>query len=356
MPPSPVSPIATAQAPLDSGGAREGPATPTLSRSRWVAVNWSDLPGWGQDGLEDFWPAAQRNCLRPRPAWTQICAELRELDRAGSVERRLWLEQRLKPYRIESPDGRDQGLLTAYYEPVLNASRTRRPGFEVPLYAPPPEVLRAREGIPWYTRREIETLPQAQAAVRGREIAFLRDPIDAMVLHIQGSGRLTIQEPDGSSRQIRLAFAATNQHPYQSIGRWLLDRQLTRDATWPGIKAWLAANPQRRNELLWSNSRYVFFKEEALKDPGVGPNGAQGIPLTAGRSIAIDPQSLPYGTPVWLVSEGAFPLRKMVLAQDTGNAIVGAVRADYYVGSGDAAGEMAGRLRQNLRLWTLWPR
>ena len=118
----------------------------------------------------------------------------------------------------------------------------------------------------------------------------------------------------------------------------------------------LAANPQRRQELLWANPRYVFFREEALKDPDMGPQGAQGLPLTPGRSIAVDPQSLPYGTPVWLVSDGALPLRKLVLAQDTGNAIVGAVRADYFVGSGDAAGEVAGRMRQNLRLWALWPR
>jgi membrane-bound lytic murein transglycosylase A len=176
-----------------------------------------------------------------------------------------------------------------------------------------------------------------------------------MVLHIQGSGRLQVQEPDGQTRWVRLGFAGTNQHPYQSIGRWLLDRQLTKDASWPGIKAWLAANPQRRQELLWANPRYVFFKEEALTDLGSGPVGAQGLPLTAGRSIAVDPQSLPYGTPVWMVSDGAYPLRKMVLAQDTGNAIVGAVRADYFVGSGEAAGEVAGRMRQTLRLWALWP-
>ena len=326
-----------------------------MARSRWVAVNWSELPGWGSDAMADFWPAALRNCQRPRAGWAQACAEMRTLAQADDAQRQRWMVRRLQPYRIEATDGRDQGLLTAYFEPEYMASRTRRPGFEEPLYAPPPQALRAREGAPWYTRREIDTLPQAQEALRGRAIAYLRDPVDSMVLHIQGSGRLQVQEPDGQTRWVRLGFAGTNQHPYQSIGRWLLDRQLTKDASWPGIKAWLAANPQRRQELLWANPRYAFFKEEALTDLGSGPVGAQGLPLTAGRSIAVDPQSLPYGTPVWMVSDGAYPLRKMVLAQDTGNAIVGAVRADYFVGSGEAAGEVAGRMRQTLRLWALWP-
>ena len=132
-----------------------------------------------------------------------------------------------------------------------------------------------------------------------------------------------------------------------------------RDASWNGIKAWVAQNPARVNELLWSNPRTVFFREEPLSGQSAawGPRGAQGVPLTPGRSIAVDPQSIPYGTPVWLVSHGAAAqLQKLVLAQDTGSAIVGAVRADYFVGSGAAAGELAGRLAQPLRLWVLWPR
>ncbi len=327
-----------------------------MPRSRWVPVGWDTLPGWGGDALAEAWPALLRNCVRPKAGWAGICDELRPLAGADRTRQQQWVEQRFQPHRVEAHDGRSQGLLTAYYEPLLEASRVRRPGFEVPLYAPPAELLRARTNQPWYTRRDIETLPQAQAALRGKELAYLRDPVDAMVLHIQGSGRLQVRETDGQTRSVRLSFAATNQHPYQSIGRWLLDRQLTKDASWPGIKAWLAANPQRRNELLWSNPRYVFFKEDPLLDPNSGPTGAQGVPLTAGRSIAVDPQSVPYGTPVWLASEGAHPLRKLVVAQDTGSAIVGAVRADYFVGSGDAAGEVAGRMRQNLGMWVLIPR
>ena len=158
---------------------------------------------------------------------------------------------------------------------------------------------------------------------------------------------------------MRLAYAATNDQPYRSPGKWLLDQGAIRDATWPGIKAWLAANPQRLQDFLWSNPRMVFFKEEPLSplDAQFGPRGAQGVPLTPGRSIAVDPQSIPYGTPVWLSSNGPVAnLNRLVLAQDTGSAILGAVRADYFTGWGQEAGDIAGRLKQNLRLWVLWPR
>jgi len=158
---------------------------------------------------------------------------------------------------------------------------------------------------------------------------------------------------------VRLAYAGHNGQPYQSIGRWLLDQGEVRDASWPGIRAWISQNPQRLAELLWQNPRLVFFKEETLGDfdAGFGPRGAQGVPLTPGRSIAVDPQSIPYGTPVWLASEGPnLSLQRLVLAQDTGSAIVGAARADYFVGWGAQAGELAGRLKQPLRLWVLWPK
>jgi membrane-bound lytic murein transglycosylase A len=269
------------------------------------------------------------------------------------------LTQNFQPYRVESLQNAPNpanGLLTAYYEPVLEASKVSKPGFSVPLYSPPAN-LKSRS--PWYTREEIGKLPAAQNALKGKELAFLADPIDAMILHIQGSGRLWVTQADGSRKQIRLAFAGTNDQPYQSIGRWLLDQNLTKDATWPGIKAWLAQNPKRTQELLAKNPRFVFFKEEALsaQDALLGPKGAQGVPLTAGRSIAVDPGSIPYGTPVWLVSQGPqTQLQRLVIAQDTGSAILGAVRADFYVGSGDAAGELAGRLKQDMKAWVLLPR
>ena len=139
--------------------------------------------------------------------------------------------------------------------------------------------------------------------------------------------------------------------------RYLLDRGEITDASWSGIKAWINKNPLRVNELMWSNPRYVFFKEEPLKDPSLGPKGAQGIPLTAGRSVAVDPQNIPYGTPLWLFSDGpTLQLKRLVLAHDTGSAIVGPLRADYFVGTGTEAGEIAGRLKQNLNMWALLPR
>jgi membrane-bound lytic murein transglycosylase A len=202
-------------------------------------------------------------------------------------------------------------------------------------------------------------LPEALAALRGREIGYLADPVDALLLQIQGSGRVRITEADGSQRLVRLAFAGSNEHPYRSVGGWLLQQGALRDASWPGIRAWVARNPHRVQEMLWSNPRTIFFREEPLSalDAAFGPRGAQGVPLTPGRSIAVDRESIPYGTPVWLASTGPLvDLKRLVLAQDTGSAIVGAVRADFFTGWGPEAGEVAGRLKQPLRLWVLWPR
>ncbi|MBI3102109.1 MAG: MltA domain-containing protein [Burkholderiales bacterium] len=325
-------------------------------KSRWVPVRWAELPGFADDALHEAWNAWVRSCERPAPAFQALCGEVRQLSIASSDEQRAWMVARLQPYRIETPDGNAEGLLTAYYEPLLDAARTSGNGYQVPLYRPPATLGQRR---PWYTRQDIDTLPEVQAQLAGRSIAWLRDPVDAMVLHIQGSGRLRVQEPDGSVRMVRVAYAGSNDQPYQSVGRWLLDQGATRDASWPGIKAWIAVNPQRVNELLWSNPRYVFFREEPLDalDAGFGPRGAQGVPLTPGRSIAVDRQSIPYGTPVWLASSGPqVQLGRLVLAQDTGSAILGAVRADYFTGWGQEAGEIAGRLKQGLRLWALWPR
>jgi len=332
------------------------PPVITQTKSRWVPVPWSDLPGLDNDAVQEAWPAWLQSCTRPSPAWVALCPEIRQLASASAPLQRQWIRQKLQAYRVESPTPGDKGLLTAYYEPVLNAQRQARAGFNVPLYGLPAQIHTRK---PWYTRQEMETLPAARAALRGKELVYLADPVDAMVLHIQGSGLINVTEPDGHQRLVRLAFAGTNDQPYKSIGRWLLDQQLIRDASWPGIKAWIDRNPSRVRELLWQNPRVVFFKEEA-RPVGVvppGPKGAQGVPLTAGRSIAVDRGSIPYGTPVWLQSNGPQTnLDRLVLAQDTGTAIVGAVRADYYAGSGAEAGEWAGRVKQPLQLWALWPK
>jgi membrane-bound lytic murein transglycosylase A len=332
------------------------PAPIMQSRSRWTAVRWADLPGWQDDALHEAWNAWLKSCERPGPVFAPLCAQVRTLSIADADEQRAWLMARLQPYQVQALDGTTEGLLTAYFEPVLEASRKANAQFSVPLYQPPVGLAQRK---PWYTRQEIDTSAQAQAALRGREIAFLADPIDALVLQIQGSGRLRMTQADGTPVTLRLSYAGSNEQPYMSVGRWLIDQGALRDASWPSIKAWLQRNPERVKELLWSNPRVVFFREERLTEQeGVwGPKGAQGVALTPGRSIAVDPASIPYGTPVWLASSGpAVRLQKLVLAQDTGSAIAGAVRADYFAGSGGAAAELAGRLKQPLRLWVLWPK
>ena len=329
------------------------------ARSRWVGVGWDALPGLQQDALGQGWRAWIKSCERSAsmpPALSTLCPQAMALANADAAGQRAWMYRHLQPYRVESLQGETQGLLTAYYEPVLEASRTPSANFSAPIYAPPANLASRK---PWYTRKEMDTLPEAKAALKGKTLVYLNDPIDALVLQIQGSGRIRVQQADGSFRNSRLAFAGTNEQPYKSVGKWLLDQGLTKDASWPGIKAWLARNPQRQQELLWSNPRMVFFREEALSESDVdaGPRGAQGVALSAGRSIAVDPGSIPYGTPVWISSAGPqTQLQQLVIAQDTGSAITGAVRADYFAGFGTQAGDLAGRLKQPLQMWVLWPK
>jgi len=342
--------------PLATPGA---PGVPIVrSRSRWVPVDWADLPGWQADSTRELWPALQRGCDRPAPAWEAICVAARGYIPASDAQARDWLQQRLRPYRVESPEGGIDGLATGYFEPLVEAQRQPRAAFRVPLHAVPDDLATRK---PWWTRQQIDTLPAAQVALRGRELAYVADPLDALLLQVQGSGRLMLAEANGTRRQVRVAYAGHNDQPYKSVGRWLIEQGELKaeQASWPAIKAWARANPKRLNELLWSNPRYVFFREEALPDPQLGPRGAQAVPLTPGRSIAVDPLSVPYGTPVWLDTTeplSSTPLQRLVMAQDTGSAITGAVRADYFWGWGDDAEAQAGRMKQPLRMWVLWPR
>lgn len=327
-------------------------------RSRWVAADWSELPGWGQDRATELWPALLQSCARPAPGWAAVCARARmEPPPTDDTSASLWLMQHLRPYRVESLEGETQGLLTGYFEPQLEATRRPQGAFKVPVHGAPPDLQQRR---PYFTRQQIESEPAVKARLRERELAYLDDPLDLLVLQIQGSGRVRFSGQDGSQQWVRLAFAGHNDHPYQSIGKTLIERGELRpgEASWPQISDWLRRNPQRSNELLWTNPRYVFFREEALPDLNLGPRGAQGVPLTPGRSVAVDRNSVPYGTPVWLdASEplSSQPLRRLAMAQDTGSAIVGAVRADYFWGWGREAETQAGRMKQPLRLWALWP-
>ena len=363
--PAPAS-APTSADPADSAPAASrrpgdaGALPPALQRgkSRWVAVRWAELPGFEDDALHEAWNAWLKSCERPGPTFAPLCGEVRRLSIASAEEQRSWMVTRLQPYRVETLQGSADGLLTSYYEPVLKASRQASGGYEVPLYRAP-AALHSRK--PWFSRQEIDTLPEARAALQGREIAWVADPIEAMSLHIQGSGRLQLTEADGSQRVIRVAYAASNEQPFRSVVQWLQDQGEGRMvAPWvTSTKLWAARNPQRLQQMLWSNPRYTFFQEQALSDfdAATGPKGAQGVALTAGRSIAVDPGSIPYGTPVWLASRGgAATLQKLVMAQDTGSAIVGGVRADYFAGTGAQAGELAARVNQPLQLWVLWPK
>lgn len=324
--------------------------------SPWRAVGYESLPNWSEASFHEMWGAWLNSCQRPPAVWKPLCPDIRQLSLGSDQDKRRWIESHLQPYALTQPDGQTQGLLTSYYEPEFRAWRISPHPGAAPLYRPPAN-LSGRS--PWYTRREIETLPEARAQLRGRELVYLNDPIEALILHIQGSGKARLQEPDGSMRSVRIAFAGTNEQPYKSVARWLIDQGQLRDTSWPAIREWAQRNPGRVQEMLWSNPRYVFFREEALSDndPTQGPKGAQGVPLTAGRSIAVDPKSVPYGTPVWISTHSnVLSTTRLVMAQDTGSAITGAVRADFYAGTGAQAGELAGRVKQPFEAWVLWPR
>jgi membrane-bound lytic murein transglycosylase A len=348
----PASELPTSATPPSADGAL------LRGRARWVPARWADLPGWDLDRTAELWPALLRGCERPAAGWDAVCAEARRGAPGDDATVRMWLQARLQPYRVESLDAAALGLITGYYEPLVEARRAPLGRFRVPLLAPPADLATRK---PYWTRQQIDTLPAAQASVRGRELAWLADPLDALILQIQGSGRLRLSEVDGTPSVVRVAYAGHNDQPYKSVGRWLIEQgELRADqASWPGIKAWAQLNPQRVAEMLWANPRVVFFREEPLPDPSIGPRGAQGVPLTPGRSVAVDPSSVPYGSALWLDTTEPLsntPLRRAVMAQDTGSAITGAVRVDYFWGWGDTAEQQAGRMKQPLRLWVLVPR
>ncbi len=376
-PPGPAMAPAPLPLPAETGPAagsdKPDPATIQRLRARWVAVDWPALPGWGADRASELWPALRAGCARPAAGWAALCARVAAFTPPDDGFAQDFLQRELQPYRVESLDGDPQGLATGYFEPLVAASRRPRPGFTVALHKPPADLAQRK---PYWTRQQLDTLPAAMASLRGQEIAYVASPMDLLVLQIQGSGRLRISEPDGRLRTVRVAYAGHNDQPYQSVGRWLIDRgELRPDgANWPAIRDWgQRAPPERLAQMLWANPRVVFFREEALpelpqtQDGGApplnlaptGPRGAQGVPLAAGRSVAVDPQAVPYGTALWIDTTeplSANPLRRLVMAQDTGSAITGAVRVDYFWGSGEAAEQQAGRMKQALRVWALWPR
>jgi membrane-bound lytic murein transglycosylase A len=312
-------------------------------------ATWADVAGWTADDLASAWPALQSNCqaMRRRADWSRVCAAGLMVDAGDPIAMRVFFEDNFTPYRVVKDDGTDSGLITGYYEPLLRGSRTRHGIYQTPLYRMPA----AWRGKTLPPRAQLIHSP----ALQGQEIVWVDDPVEAAFLQIQGSGQVQLEE----GGIMRLGVGGTNNQPFRSFARWLLDQgEITpAQATMQGIKAWARANPSRVEEMLNVNPRYVFFAE-TLGNTG-GPIGKLGVPLTDERSIAVDPTYIPLGSPVFLSTTKPLstdPIQKLVFAQDVGSAIRGAVRADYYFGHGDTAGDLAGRMKQAGRLWVLVPK
>jgi membrane-bound lytic murein transglycosylase A len=367
----------------------ETPARPL--QGRYTAVSWDSLPGWAGDDLTHAWKALLNDCrglMRPVSgslalparaaprAWQPVCQAAAQSGlgpEAGGPAVRRFLQEHLRPWRLDDASGQVAGgTVTGYYEPLIRASRTREGAYQWPLYATPDDLLTidlgsvypelagkrvrgkldGRRVVPYDTRAQIASDPARQPAV----IVWADDPVEAFFLQIQGSGRAVL--PDGGV--LRLAYADHNGRPYVSIGQWLARQgeMPLAQTSMQNIKAWARAHPDRVPELLNVNPAMVFFREEPIVDPELGPRGAYGVPLLPRRAIAVDPAYVPLGTPVFLEAGpqgGAEPLRRLVFAQDTGAAIKGAARADFYWGTGDEAGARAGRMKQSGRMWLLWP-
>jgi membrane-bound lytic murein transglycosylase A len=377
--PPPVSPPVAVAPPPPAPVAASLPA-------QYTPAAWSALPGWTADRVDEAWSAFRVGCAAlvasatTQAPWQAPCAAANSVASKDRGSVRAFFEQHFSPYQVTAADGRDSGTITGYYEPLLTGSRERTPRFRVPLYAAPDDLLtidlgelypelrdkrlRGRvEGkrvIPYWPRTDIEN---GRAPVAGRELVFVEDPVEAFFLQIQGSGRVRLA--DGGV--MRVGYADQNGHPYRSIGRLLVERgelPLER-ASMQGIREWGRRNPAKLPPLLDENPSYVFFREVAPPPPGTpeaeidGPIGTLGVPLLRERTLAVDPRAIPLGAPVFLATTfplSTRPLQRLMLAQDTGGAIRGAVRADFFWGFGDDAGRQAGRMKQDGRMWILWPK
>jgi len=284
---------------------------------------------------------------------------------------RQFFESQFTAYALRSSTSGDTGLLTGYYEPIIDGARQRDADNRIPIHGVPedlivvdlaavnPDVrnmrlrgrLEGRRLVPYYSRAEIEA---RNAELPAPVIAWTRDPVELFFLQIQGSGQVRLRDGE----RLRIGYADQNGHPFRSLGRYLVERgEMTLDqASMQNIKAWAAANPHKLREALNANPSYVFFREIRGNE---GPIGALGVPLTAGFSLAVDRRFVPLGAPVYVAT--TYPLseerlERLMAAQDVGGAIRGVARGDFYWGSGAEAGALAGRMRNPARLWLLWPR
>jgi membrane-bound lytic murein transglycosylase A len=377
QPALPSAPPATAPSDTAPAASQANEATSGLqpaSNYPWLqTAAWKDLPGWKSDNLAHAWPAWLRSCqtLQKQRVWQALCDEARQLP-VDTGKLRNFFEQRFQPYQVNQTEGGQEGLVTGYYEPLLRGSKSFSPAYPYPLLAPPDDLLvvdlaeiypelkhlrlrgrlQGNKVVPYYSRADIET---GRTPLKGREIAWVADPIELFFLQVQGSGRLQLD----NGEMMRIGYADQNGHPYKSIGKWLVEQgELTLDkASMQGIKDWGARNPEKLPRLLQTNPSFVFFRE--LPNLGDGPIGSQGVPLTPERSIAVDPRAVPLGAPVWLATtqpNSSSALQRLMIAQDTGSAIKGNVRADFFWGFGDAAGAKAGAMKQPGRMWLLLPK
>jgi membrane-bound lytic murein transglycosylase A len=343
------------------------------AEARYDSVDFAALPGWRAAPLAASVRAFVAGCARAQLelAMQAPCEAARSLPAGDEAAARAFFESAFSAYAIAAPDGAAEGTVTGYYEPVLEGSRQRSARYQQPVHGLPddlvvvdlaaqyPELrgmrlrgrLNGRRVQPYWSRGEIAA---GNGAFAAPAIAWVADPVELFFLQIQGSGQIQLD----TGERIRVGFAEQNGHPYRSLGRLLVERGelALEQASMQGIKAWAAANPARYQEALNHNASYVFFRE--LPAAG-GPIGALGVPLDAGYSIAVDPRYVPLGAPVFLATTYPLslqPLERLVMAQDTGGAIRGAQRADFFWGTGPEAGALAGRMRQPGRMWVLWPR
>lgn len=336
-------------------------------------TDWGALTGWTDDDILPAWDAFLRSCgvLKNQPLWQETCIQADSMQGQDGATLRQFFESRFVPHQVLNSDGDGNGLITGYYEPLLKGSRKRSGRYRYPLYTTPDELLvidlsevypelknmrlrgrlQGRKVVPYYSRSEIENNP---APLQGRELLWVDDAVDLFFLQIQGSGRVALE----NGEIVRIGYSEQNGHPYKSIGKLLVERgELPLEkASMQGIKAWGLRNPAKLNELLQQNSSFVFFRE--LPAGMSGPLGALGVPLTAGRSLAVDPRAIPQGAPVFLATtwpNTSRQLHRLMVAQDTGGAIKGGVRADFFWGFGQEAGEQAGKMKQSGKMWVLMP-
>lgn len=308
-----------------------------MAQTTSTILSFNDLEGWAADDHQAALDVFLTTCDDP-VMWR---AEAQSAESA-----RDFFETAFQPVLIT--DG-NPPLFTGYFEPELYGSRQQEGPFQHPIYRVPDDLT---VDEPYLTRREIEE--GQPLAGRGLELAWLADPVDLFFLQVQGSGRL--QLPDGA--MMRVGFAAKNGHPYTSIGKVLIDRGVCApDEVSPAlIRNWIATDGAAGQALMWENQSYVFFREIDEVDAALGPLGTMNRPVTAGRSIAVDPDIVPLGAPVWIETISASPYRRLMVAQDTGSAIKGAQRADIFCGTGDAAGVAAGKINDTGRMVVLMPR